>query len=189
MHLNTLTVHLHELIRNQFLGHHYMIDVSISMLSVPIDNLPWYYFHKHHYQIEAYYLFTQDYWEKWSAFDEMRSHFRGSCLLFACSQKQPNCVLSHMWIIITTIHLLHFLCQFPKLKKYHVEIYSAPPRIFSVGFQHHHGNFQSARMVEPAGRVFGARLWEAQVEHIWNNGLVKKKRNTLPACMCQQCPF
>lgn len=26
--------------------------------------------------------------------------FSESCLLFACSQKQPNCVLSHMWIII-----------------------------------------------------------------------------------------
>lgn len=36
-------------------------------------------------------------------------------------------------------------------------------------------------MVEPAGRVFGARLWEAQVEHIWNNGLAKKKRKKHPA--------
>ena len=30
-------------------------------------------------------------------------------------------------LLLTTIHLLHFLCQFPKLKKYHVEIFSAPP--------------------------------------------------------------
>lgn len=30
-------------------------------------------------------------------------------------------------LLLTTIHLLHFLCQFPKLKKYHVEIYSTPP--------------------------------------------------------------
>lgn len=77
-----------------------MIDVSISLLFVSSDNFQSYYFHKHHYHIEPYYLLTQDYWESWSAFDEMRSHFRGSCLLFACSQKQPNCVLSHMWIII-----------------------------------------------------------------------------------------
>lgn len=34
----------------------------------------------------------------------------------------PICVL-----LLTTIHLPHFLCQFPKLKKYHVEIYSTHP--------------------------------------------------------------
>lgn len=84
-------------------------------------------------------------------------------------------------LLLTTIHLPHFLCQFPKLKKYHVEIYSKSPTLpefFSAGFQHHHGNFQSAQMLEPAGRVFGARLWEAQVEHIWNNGLAREKKKT-----------
>lgn len=104
-----------------------MIDVSISLHCVSNNNLQCYYFHKHHYHIQAYYVLTQDYWESWSAFDEMRSHFRGSCLLFACSQKNSLIVFCPICeLLLTSIHLLHFLCQFPKLKKYHVEIFSAP---------------------------------------------------------------
>lgn len=60
-----------------------MIDVSISPLSVSDDNLQRYYFHKHHDEMEAHAVLHQDYWESWSAFDEMRSHLEEA----ACSQK------------------------------------------------------------------------------------------------------
>lgn len=91
-------------------------------------------------------------------------------------------------LLLTTIHLLHFLCQFPKLKKYHVEIYSAPPH-----FQRRLTASPWQLPISKDGRACRPCVWRealrgaggAHMEQ-WPSG--EKKRN-MPACMCQQCPF
>lgn len=85
--------------------------------------------------------------------------------------------------LLTTIHLLHFRCQFPKLKKYHVEIFvsSTPSLVFSTSLQHHHGNFQSARTVEAARpcvwRAAQRGAGGAHMEQWPSRGKKKKKKH------------
>lgn len=44
----------------------------------------------------------------------------------------PNCVLSHMRVVINEPRLLHFRCQFPKLKKFRAGLLRAPPTRLSA---------------------------------------------------------
>lgn len=94
-------------------------------------------------------------------------------------------------LLLTTIHLPHFLCQFPKLKKYHVVIYSATPH-----FQRRLPASPWQLPISKDGGVCRPCVWRealrgaggAHMEQ-WPGKKKKKKRNTLPASMCQQCPF
>lgn len=94
-------------------------------------------------------------------------------------------------LLLTTIHLLHFLCQFPKLKKYHVEIYSTPPH-----FQHRLPASPWQLPIIKDGRACRPCVWRealrgaggAHMEQ-WPNERKKKKETPCPPVCASSAHF
>lgn len=123
----TLTIHLHALIRNQFMGHQCRLmspsRCSLCPMIIFTDIISINIIIRSRRTMSS--LRTTGRAEvplmRWDHILEEAAcslPVAKNTLIVFC----PICEL-----LLTTIHLLHFLCQFPKLKKYHVVIYSATP--------------------------------------------------------------